>query len=292
MHARTARLAVVAHGETPTTRALLRACNRLGLEASLLAPWEALAALRAGDRALARLDVRRSLDGVERGLWELRVLEREGVRVLNRAAALVASHDKLSTAARLAEAGVPHPRTLLVGPESGLPPLPPPVVLKPRFGSWGRDVVVCEDAGAAERVLALFSTRPWYRATGAVAQELVPTGGRDLRIVVAGGRVVGAVERIAAPGEWRTNIALGGSRRAVEPSDDACALALTAVAAVGADLAGVDLVPRPGGGFVVLEVNGAVDFTRQYRRGDDVFEAAVGALLEPVPATARAALGP
>ena len=142
MHVRLPRLGVVAHGESATTAGLVRACTRLGIEASVLPPEHALARLRPGDLALGRLDVRFSLDGVERGLWELRVLEREGVHVLNRASALVATHDKLVTAARLTEAGLPHPTTVHVD-SAAQPPLPPPLVLKPRFGSWGRDVVLC-----------------------------------------------------------------------------------------------------------------------------------------------------
>jgi [lysine-biosynthesis-protein LysW]--L-2-aminoadipate ligase len=277
MHARLPRLGVVAQGESATTRGLVRACTRLGVEGVVLTPERALAELGPADAALGRLDVRRTLDGVERGLWELRVLEREGVRVLNPASALVAAHDKLATAARLAAAGVPHPRTVEVGPGA----LAPPLVLKPRFGSWGLDVFLCEDEGELAAVLArLDRACPWFHSAGAVAQELVPPNGRDLRAVVAGARVVGAVERIAPPGEWRTNVALGAARRPAEPPADACGLAIAAVAAVGADLAGVDLMRLPDSGWTVLEVNGAVDFTRLYRRESDVFEAAVEALLD------------
>jgi len=278
MHARRPAFAVVAHAETATTSALVRACTRFGLAAEVLAPDEALAKLRPGDTALARLDVRPTLDGIEPGLWELRVLEREGVRVLNRAAALVASHDKLATVARLLEAGLPHPQTRPLE-SGGAVPLRPPLVLKPRFGSWGRDVIRCDDEADVAAALAQLARREWFDKTGAVVQALVPPTGRDLRIVVAGGAVVGAIERIAAPGEWRTNVSLGASRRGTIPPPDACALALATVAAIGADLAGVDLLPLPGGGWTVLEVNGAVDFMRQYRRSGDVFATAVDRLL-------------
>ena len=87
---------------------------------------------------------------------------------------------------------------------------------------------------------------PWYRAHGALVQELVPTLGFDLRIVVADDHVIGAISRVAAPGEWRTNVALGAERRQATPPPDACALALAAARATGAALVGVDLLPgRP-----------------------------------------------
>lgn len=279
MHAGTPLLGVIAHREGSTNAGIVRACNRLGRRAAVLAPEEALGVLRPGDAVLGRLDVRDELDGVERGIWELRVLERDGVRVLNSAASLTLAHDKVATARRLREADLPHPATEHVTRADALPALEPPLVLKPRFGSWGRDVLLCEGEEDLAAALATLSRRRWFARTGAVAQRLVPPTGRDLRVVVAGGHVVGGIERIVPPREWRTNIALGASRRQVELPPAACALAVAAVFAVGADLAGVDLLPLPEGGWTVLEVNGAVDFTRQYRRRGDVFAAAADALL-------------
>jgi ribosomal protein S6--L-glutamate ligase len=103
-------------------------------------------------------------------------------------------------------------------------------------------------------------------------QELVPPCGHDLRLIVARGEVVGAIERVAAPGEWRTNVAQGGTRRPIDPPPDARALALAAAQAVGGDLVGVDLLPTESG-YTVLELNGAVDFTFEYSLGGrDVFD--------------------
>src|SRR5438874_2163619 len=114
---------------------------------------------------------------------------------------------------------------------------------------------------------------------GALAQELVPPLGWDLRIVVAGGRVVGAARRVAAPGEWRTNVALGGHSEPMSPPPLACSLALSAAAAVRGDLVGVDLLPTKNG-FVISEVNGAVDFHPYYALDtEDVFTEAVLELL-------------
>ncbi len=261
--------AVIAHRSTPTN-------SRLG---SILSPAQALTRLGDGDVALGRLDVLPTLDGVEPGLWALDRLEARGVTVLNGRRTLVAAHDKLSTAAALYGARVPHPRTVHVAPWLPHPELEPPLVLKPRFGSWGSDVVRCDDAESLEAALAEICERSWYDATGAVAQKLVQPQGYDLRIVVAGGVVVGAVRRVAAPGEWRTNVALGARREPIDPPDDARAIALAAAAAVGGDLVGVDLLPAGLGSWVVLEVNGAVDFNGTYSLADDVYAEARQALL-------------
>jgi RimK family alpha-L-glutamate ligase len=261
-------LAVIAHRVSPTN-------TRLG---TVLTPAQALVRLGRGDFALGRLDVLESLDGIEPGLWALDRLAASGVIVLNGSRTLVSAHDKLTTAGAMFAAGVPHPRTQHIAPWLPMPELEPPIVFKPRFGSWGRDVVRCDDAEAIERTLAELQTSAWYEATGAVAQKLVAGRGFDLRLVVARGRVVGAVRRIAAPGEWRTNVALGARREPIAPPPDACAIAVAAAAAIGGDLVGVDLLPADVGTWVVLEVNGAVDFTSAYSLGDDVFAAASAAL--------------
>jgi RimK family alpha-L-glutamate ligase len=273
------KFAVVAHRRSATNNALVTAARSWGLEAELLDPQRALSQLEPGDLALARLDVRDGLDGIERGTGELERLAAGGVDVRNPPAALVVAHDKLLTARTLRLAGLPHPHTTLISPAvpAALPELP--VVLKPRFGSWGRDVERCSTADELDAALLRLQRKPWFREHGALAQELVEPRGWDLRLVVAGGRVVGSACRIAREGEWRTNVALGAQVEGVEPSPIAEALALAAARAARADLVGVDLLPT-GNGFVVIEMNGAVDFRPQYAPGRDVFCDTVAALLE------------
>jgi RimK family alpha-L-glutamate ligase len=260
--------AVVAHRVTPTN-------TRLG---TVFTPAQAVARLGRGDIALGRLDVLPTLDGIEPGLWALERLAASGVTVLNSRRTLVAAHDKLATAEALYASRVSHPFTVHVAPWLPMPDLEPPLVLKPRFGSWGQDVLRCDDVEGIERALAELRTRAWFDATGCVAQKLVAPRGYDLRIVVARGRVIGAVRRVAAPGEWRTNVALGARRETVAPPPEACAIAVAAADAIGGDLVGVDLLPADLGTWVVLEVNGAVDFTSAYSMDDDVFAAASAAL--------------
>lgn len=212
--------------------------------------------------------------------------------MLNHPAALLSTHDKLLTARILHRHDVPHPRTVHVRGRRDPPSFTTPVVVKPRFGSWGSSVHRCDDAETFAETLACVADEGWFRAHGALVQHLVEPQGYDLRILVAAGRVVGAVHRIASPGEWRTNVNLGAVRRPVEePPNEAAVLALAAARAVGADLVGVDLLPRPGGGWVVIELNGAVEFTSEYAAWCDVF-ADVALLLqsEVVERRARASL--
>jgi len=272
------RFAVIAQRSTPTNVALAT-CAIPGLESLLLSPAQAVVRLEPEDIALGRLDVLPSVDGIEPGVWALDQVEQRGVRVLNPPRAVMGAHDKLRTAEVLAEAGLPHPRTAWIGDGAPHFDLEPPFVVKPPFGSWGLDVTLCADRDELAQLVEELHGRPWFRATGAVVQELVAPLGHDLRILVAGGQVVGAVERVAAPGEWRTNVALGGTRRPTVPPPRACRLAVEAATAAGVDLVGVDLLPTGAGEYVVLELNGAVDFTSEYNADEDVFAAVVASLL-------------
>jgi RimK family alpha-L-glutamate ligase len=265
------RFALVASRVTRTNRALAEARDGAACWEQMT-PADALATLRSGDVALGRIDVTPTLDGIEDGLWALGALAARGVVVLNDPAALLAMHDKLLTARLLRRVGLRHPATLHLRPGGAVSGVRTPVVVKPRFGSGGMDVSRCGDRSALEAELERIRELPWYVAHGALVQELVPPQGYDLRILVAGDRVAGAVFRVAAPGEWRTNIALGGRRRAAfDPPQAACRLALAAAEASGAALVGVDLLPTQDRGWVVVELNGAVEFSRDYLHGADVF---------------------
>src|SRR5207253_3837891 len=135
-----------------------------GVQPELLSPREALLRLGDGDRALARLDVRDDLDGIEEGLWALERLVDCGVSILNPPPALLRAHDKLLTARTLRRAGLPHPRTSIVERHAKLPDLDFPAVLKPRFGSWGRDVYLCRNRVELERKVGQLALRPWFRS--------------------------------------------------------------------------------------------------------------------------------
>ena len=79
--------------------------------------------------------------------------------------------------------------------------------------------------------------------------------------------------------EWRTNVALGATPSAAVPPPDASELAVAATRALGIDFAGVDLLPLEEG-WIVLEVNGAVDLRPMYSLETDVYAAALHSLQE------------
>jgi RimK family alpha-L-glutamate ligase len=113
-------------------------------------------------------------------------------------------------------------------------------------------MVRMSDPDVAFRVVrALEQTRAVF-----YVQRAVDHDGRDVRVFVVGGRVLGAIQRHASNGDWRTNVSRGGSVRPFELPPAWEQLALRAAAAIDADYAGVDLLPSRDGTVFVLEVNG------------------------------------
>ncbi len=218
--------------------------------------------LRAGgvaldglDAVLVRIIPRGSLEQVVFRMDALHRLEALGVSVVNPAAALERTVDKFYTSSLLEDAGLPTPRTIVAENEhdarAAFGELGD-VIVKPLFGANGRGMVRVSDEEIAFRVFrALELERAVY-----YVQEAVPHDGRDLRAFVVGERVVAAAWRVAAAGGWRTNVARGGRPEAAELSPELAELSVRAARAVGAEYAGVDLLPTRVGRVLVLEVNG------------------------------------
>src|SRR5205814_8096439 len=116
------------------------------------------------------------------------------------------------------------------------------VVVKPLFGSEGRGMVRVSDPELAWRTF-----RAIERTQAVIyLQQFIRHPGWDLRVFVIGGRVVTAMRR-RSRGDWRTNVAQGGAGEPVRIGPEEERLALRAGAALGAPLAGVDLLPGPAG---------------------------------------------
>lgn len=207
------------------------------------------------DAVLARIIPGGSLEQLIYRVDALHWIENRGVRVVNSPRAIERSVDKFYTTTLLHDAGLLVPETVVCERvEEAMTAVRAmgDVVIKPIFGSLGHGMVRVNDPDTALRVVrALDQIRSVF-----YVQRAIDHGGRDLRVFVVGGRVLGTIERRAPAGEWRTNVAIGGSATAVDISPDIEQVALRAAAAVGADYAGVDVLPARDGSLYVLEVNG------------------------------------
>lgn len=210
--------------------------------------------LAGADAVIVRTMPPGSLEQVVFRMDLLHRAQAAGTRVLNRPAALEACIDKYLATAKLAAAGLPVPPTVACQTADAaldaFERLGGDVVVKPLFGSEGRGMVRVSDAELAWRTFRTLERTQ----TVLYLQQFVHHPGWDLRLFVIGDRILAAMRRHAKNG-WRTNVAQGGRGEPVRVTADDERLALTACRAVGAEVAGVDLLPTPEGGWVVLEVN-------------------------------------
>ena len=126
-----------------------------------------------------------------------------------------------------------------------------PLVIKLLEGTQGKGVVLAETNKAAESVISAFKS---LKANILVQEFVKEAEGRDVRCFVIGNKVVAAIERVAAPGEFRANLHLGGSAGLVKLSSAEKKTAIYAAKAMDLKVAGVDIV-RSKNGPKVLEVN-------------------------------------
>jgi RimK family alpha-L-glutamate ligase len=209
--------------------------------------------LDRADAVLARIIPSGSLEQIIFRVDALHRLEDRGVRVVNSPRTIERTVDKFWTSAILEQCGLPTPDTVVCEtPEEAMAAFRAlgDVVVKPLFGSMGLGMVRVSDEDMAFRVFkTIEQIRGVYYLQRAIDHE-----GRDVRVFVVGGRVLAAIER-RSPG-WRTNLSRGGMARPLPLPDAWSALAVRAAAAVGAEYAGVDLLPASDGRVYVLEVNG------------------------------------
>ena len=91
-------------------------------------------------------------------------------------------------------------------------------------------------------------------------QEFVKRPPRDIRLIVAGDEVIASVYRNAPKGEWRTNVARGGTTTAFKLNKEIEDITLKAAKAVGGGILGVDAMETEGHGYTIHEVNNTVEF--------------------------------
>jgi tetrahydromethanopterin:alpha-L-glutamate ligase len=261
----------------------------LGLECGGAKSWECAPRVEAAGTDLLELDgvlVRIMPPGsLEQVVFRMDALQRivaAGVPVLNPPRAVEAAVDKYLTLALLEKAEIAVPATW--AGESATDALEAfeafggDVIVKPLFGSEGRGLLRISDKELAWRAFHALE-----RLSAVLyLQRVVRHPGHDLRVFVLRGQVLGAMRRHAPAGEWRTNVSLGGRAERCRLDHESERLALASARAIGAEMAGVDLIMDLDlDRLVVLEVN-AVPGWRALARvtGIDVAAAILTALKE------------
>ena len=192
----------------------------------------------------------------------LRQFERLNVPTLPNSSAIEASKDKMYANQILAQAGLPIPKTMLtrfpckaelVEKQVGFP-----CVLKVITGSHGAGVYLCENAKQFEDLSELISSLDGK--TSMIIQEYIQySEGRDLRVIVIGGRVVGAMLRRSTDGSFKANISRGGEGSPFEIDDQMEMLAIQTAKVLDLDIAGVDLLFSTDG-YKICEANSSPGF--------------------------------
>jgi RimK family alpha-L-glutamate ligase len=183
------------------------------------------------------------------------------VAVVNSSESIMRARDKLEAHQLLAAAGVPFPRTVLARQPSDVARMVrlvggPPVILKLLSGTHGKGVMLGKDIDEIQASLETV----WALNQTLLIQELVRDSvGEDIRVLVIGGRAIGAMKRVAKLGSFRANVHQGAQVTEFPLDDELEWLALRATETMGLDVAGVDLV-RGATGYSVIEVNSAPGF--------------------------------
>lgn len=176
-----------------------------------------------------------------------------GVLVFNRYESIVNAKNKLKTTQILDHYGIPVPQTVIVRRSDDLIGAVKllggfPVILKHPVGSYGNGVMIVESMRALKSVIL------WDRPLYLLQRFVKFSKGKDIRIFVVNGKVVGSMMRSAKKGEFRSNIELGGVGRPVKITDEEVLISLRSVQALDLHYGGVDVI-RGENGPAILEVN-------------------------------------
>jgi len=190
------------------------------------------------------------------GLAVLRQFEMMGVFPLNESVAIGRSRDKLRSLQLLAREGIGLPVTTFAhDPKQTDNVLKlaggAPLVIKLLEGTQGIGVVLADTDRSARSVIEAFRGAN----VNILVQEFIKeAGGTDIRLLVIGDKVVAAMQRKGAEGDFRSNLHRGGSAKTIKISPEERSIAVRAAKKLGLNVAGVDML-RANHGPVIMEVN-------------------------------------
>lgn len=190
------------------------------------------------------------------GTAVVRQFEMMGTYSINESVAISRSRDKLRSLQLLSRKGIGLPRTGFAHRPDNVEDLiknvgGAPLVIKLLEGTQGIGVVLAESKKTAESIIEAFMG---LNANILIQEYIKEAGGADIRCLVVGGKVVAAMKRQAAEGEFRSNLHRGGSAEIVRLSAAERRTAIEAAKAMGLNMCGVDIL-RSNNGPLVMEVN-------------------------------------
>jgi gamma-F420-2:alpha-L-glutamate ligase len=259
--------------ETYERERFIEEADKYGIDFSLVFADEIDLIVSRDDRKSIRFrndivslpDVLLARTGSGTGYFNLSVLrqfERLNVPTLPNSASIEASKDKMYANQILAQAGLPIPKTMLTrfpcNAELVEKVVGFPCVLKVVTGSHGKGVYLCETPKQFEDLSELVSSIDFKNSM--IVQEYIKhSEGRDLRVIVIGGRVVGAMQRKSTDGSFKANISRGGEGTPYDVDDEMEMLAIQVAKTLDLDIAGVDLLFHSDG-YKICEANSAPGF--------------------------------
>jgi len=192
----------------------------------------------------------------------IRHLERLGVILINGSDSIDNVKDKLYTQQVLGESNLPVPKTLLVKHPINVEfvenNIGYPSIIKTLSGSFGAGVFLCENRNQLQQLLKMAEiTKPSYNI---IIQEFIKEShGKDLRVLVVNGKVVGCMMRQSTDDDFRANITRGGEGIPYQIDDDIEWLGGESARLLNLDIAGVDLLFNKDG-YSICEVNSSPGF--------------------------------
>lgn len=191
----------------------------------------------------------------------LRSLESAGVEIINPVRSIEIADDKFLCANSLAKQNLPIAKSMLLKSDPDYDLLESefdyPMILKTVDGCKGEGVLLIENRNQLKDVLTFLRKKG---LNNLLAQEFISTSfGRDIRVMVIGGIAYGAALREGASGNFKANVAAGGTASNFELTPEIEQLSLKATVATGLDIAGVDLLFKDNS-YIIGEVNSSPDF--------------------------------
>lgn len=247
-------------------RRLFEAARGLNHQAILVNPKKLL--MEVSDQGLGIDSVTRSLQvdvimpriGAnikEYALTMVRHFELMGITVINNFESILLARNKLLTLQTLFQKGIPVPESRYVSNWSNFEKAVSsldcfPLVIKKPFSRKGKGIYLIDSIENSRPLLdGLLNT-----VDGLLVQKFIPPEKRrEIRIMVVGESVIGAMSLIPKKGDFRSNVHLNGRTEKIAPTEEMSTIAIKSTQAVGLDISGVDIIEEENGALRVIDVN-------------------------------------